>query len=119
MFCRLASPERCGVRPQDPDRVLRWVGAQLAERRRHLALTQEALAERLGVGVKYLQRLEAGSENLTLRSLVSLANDLHTSVVDLIARPRNSQSSRPGRPKKSSVRTRTNRSQRARSKRDG
>jgi transcriptional regulator with XRE-family HTH domain len=38
----------------------------VAERRRAYGLTQEQLAEKLDVSLKYLQRVEAGEENLTL-----------------------------------------------------
>jgi len=62
-------------------------------------MTQELLAEKLGVSVKYLQRIEAGAENLTLRSLVGLANGLDLSPVALIQRPRNSVVRKPGRPR--------------------
>ncbi len=55
----------------DPDLVLRSVGRRVAELR---SGTQEELAERLGVSIKYLQRIEAGRPNLTIRSLVRIAN---------------------------------------------
>ena len=88
------------MRPLDPDRVVRWVGSHVAERRRSIGFTQEELAERLGVSIKYLQRLEAGDENLTLRSLVSLANGLDIAPSALIQRPRNAVARKPGRPRK-------------------
>lgn len=72
----------------------------MAERRRALGLTQESLAERLGVSIKYLQRVEAGLENLTLRSIVALANGLELAPGGLLQRPRNAPSRRPGRPPK-------------------
>ena len=51
--CRLLAA--CGrMRASDPYRVVQWVGDRVAERRHALGLTQEALAERLEVSVKYL-----------------------------------------------------------------
>lgn len=88
------------MRALDPDRVVRWVGARVAEQRRALKLTQEELAERLGVSTKYLQRVEAGVENLTIRSLVPLANGLGISMLTLLDKPRNTSTRRPGRPSK-------------------
>jgi len=58
------------------------------------------LAERLVVSVKYLQRVEAGQENLTLRSLVALANGLEIAIGELIQKPRSAQTRKPGRPRK-------------------
>jgi len=88
------------VRPLDPYRVVRWVGGRVAERRRSIGLTQEELAERLDVSIKYLQRLEAGAENLTVRSVVGIANALDVSPSYLIQRPRNAAPRKPGRPRK-------------------
>jgi transcriptional regulator with XRE-family HTH domain len=85
--------------PQDPDRVVRSLGARVAERRRALGMTQEELAERLAVSVKYLQRVEGGKENLTLRSLVTLANGLQLDIAELIQRPRSAPARKVGRPR--------------------
>ncbi len=78
----------------DPDLVLRSVGRRVAELR---SGTQEELAERLGVSIKYLQRIEAGRPNLTIRSLVRIANALEVPVAELFDRPE-SLESRTGRP---------------------
>ncbi|MBI3073009.1 MAG: helix-turn-helix transcriptional regulator [Deltaproteobacteria bacterium] len=81
------------------DRVLRAVGRRFAELRARRGLTQETLAERIGVSLKYLQRIEAGRENLTLKSLVELANTFRVKVDDLFRRPV-SLAVRRGRPRK-------------------
>ena len=87
------------MRASDPYRVVQWVGDRVAERRHALGLTQEALAERLEVSVKYLQRLEAGQENLTIHSMVGLANALAVSPNYLLQRPRAKRVRKPGRPR--------------------
>lgn len=86
--------------PVDPYRVVAWVGGRVAERRQALGLTQEQLAEQLDVSIKYLQRLEAGRENLTVRSMANLANTLDVAPSYLIKPPRRRVVRRPGRPKK-------------------
>lgn len=88
------------MRPLDPTRVTRWVGLRVAERRHAAGWTQEVLAERLGVSVKYLQRIEAGTENLTIHSVVNLANELGISPSDLLRPVRRPPPRKPGRPRK-------------------
>ena len=73
----------------------------MAERRRAYGLTQEELAERLDVSTKYLQRLEAGDENLTIRSVVGIANALDVQPSYFLQPPRNTGPRKPGRPRKS------------------
>lgn len=86
----------------DPDRVLCDVGRRIAELRAGLGLTQEALAERLGVSAKYLQGLERGTDNLTLRTLVRVAEELGTKPIALLRRPIR-DAARAGRPRKELV----------------
>jgi transcriptional regulator with XRE-family HTH domain len=78
----------------------------VAERRRNAGLTQEQLAERLDVSIKYLQRLEAGDENLTIRSLVRISNVLDVAPSQLFTPLRNARRSKPGRPRKPARRAR-------------
>jgi transcriptional regulator with XRE-family HTH domain len=88
------------VREQDPKRVLQDVGRKVAELRAEMKLTQEAFAESvLGVSLKYAQALEAGRENLTVESLVALANKAGVKVAWLFEAPL-SRKVRRGRPPK-------------------
>ena len=82
------------MRPTDPERVIANVGRRIAEQRRERGWTQETLAERLDVSLKYVQRIEAGRENLTLRSLIQLAWLLDTKIVSFLDPP---QGAVPGR----------------------
>lgn len=77
---------------------MRDVGRRISELRESRGWTQEHLAERAGFSAKYVQHVEGGSANLTIRSLVRLANLLRVPVSDLFEPPR-SQRRRPGRPK--------------------
>lgn len=86
----------------DPDRVLCDVGRRIAELRAARGWTQEGLAERLGVGAKYVQGVERGTENLTLRTLARVAEELGTRPIALLRRPLR-DGARPGRPRKESL----------------
>ena len=88
----------------DAERVMENIGRRIAEERIRLGLTQAALAERAGVSLKYLQRVEGGRENLTVASLVRFANLFRTAPVEFfkVARLRNAG---PGRPPSTSART--------------
>jgi transcriptional regulator with XRE-family HTH domain len=79
------------------DVLIRDVGARIAELRRLRGWTQAALAARVGVSDKYLQRVEAGLENLTLRTLAGFANTLGVEVPSLF-RVAQSVPRRRGRP---------------------
>jgi len=87
------------VAQANPAELRRTVGRRIAELRAGRGLTQQKLAERLGVSTRYVQRVESGSKNLTLTSLAEIANVLRVAVVDLFASPV-STTVRPGRPPK-------------------
>lgn len=91
------------MRRHDPERVLSAFGRRTGELRRERGLTQEQLAERLEVSLQYVQRIEGGRANLSIRSLVKLANALQVNVAELLAKPRSSKRTR-GRPSSSSKR---------------
>lgn len=83
----------------DPDdAILRAVGARVAELRRERGLTQDALAQRLGVSTKYLQRLEHGNENLTLRTLGRVAAEFQIEPYLLMMAALSKRPARAGRP---------------------
>ena len=52
------------------------VARAVVERRRHLAMTQEELAERLGTSQMQVWRLESGQANVTLKTLEKLGEVL-------------------------------------------
>ncbi len=82
---------------QDANRVIKDVGRKLAELRARAGLTQEQLAEQLRIAPNNLQRIELGMQNLTVRTLVRLANQLGVPVAHLFRAPR-SRVVRTGRP---------------------
>jgi transcriptional regulator with XRE-family HTH domain len=85
------------VKKEDPDELLRNIGLRLAELRERRGWLREAFAERLGVSTRYLARLEAGRQNLTVHRLAWLAAQLGVRVVDLFAAP-GIEAIRVGRP---------------------
>lgn len=87
------------MKPRSPERVLQELGLRIAEVRTARDLTQEALAERLDVGVRYVQAVESGAQNVTIRTLTAFANQLRVPPRVLFERPR-VRRRRPGRPRK-------------------
>jgi transcriptional regulator with XRE-family HTH domain len=74
------------------------VGRRLAEVRELRGNTQQEVADLLGVSMRYVQAVEAGAENLTLRSLAALASVLHAPVATFFETP-SSRVKRRGRPR--------------------
>lgn len=64
----------------DTAEILIAVAAQLRRLRTEAGLTQEQLAGTTGIDYKRIQRIEAGSVNLTVHTLVRLAAALDVSV---------------------------------------
>jgi len=87
------------VRTRDIDDMVKNVGRRVAELREEAGLTQAQLAERFGFELKYLQRIEGGGENLTIRSLAKISEVLGVGVTELFRKARSKQGA-PGRPKK-------------------
>ena len=79
--------------------VIRNVGARVAELRRQRGLTQEALAGRIHSNDKHVQRIEAGLENLTLKTIDGIAAALETTAPELLKAP-TTVTRRVGRPPK-------------------
>lgn len=76
--------------PEDPEDVVQHVGRRIAALREQKGLSQEEVAAEASVTVKYVQRIEAGRENLSIRSMVRWANLFDVRVVELLrgrARP--------------------------------
>lgn len=68
----------------NPADLVHRVARGISARRRALGLTQEALADRLELAVKNVQRIEAGAQNLTLATLERIARALETSPAALL-----------------------------------
>ena len=65
--------------------ILRSLGEEVRERRKQRNLSQEALAHQAGVHPNVVGRLERGSYNITVLTLLAIAVKLNTSVLELFA----------------------------------
>jgi transcriptional regulator with XRE-family HTH domain len=65
--------------------ILRSLGEEVRERRKQRNLSQEALADQAGVHANVVGRLERGSYNITVLTLLAIAMKLNTSVLELFA----------------------------------
>lgn len=65
--------------------VQKQIGRAIAKFRRAHSMTQAALARKVSVSVQYVQRVEAGKQNLTISSLVRFANALEVEPHHLVA----------------------------------
>jgi transcriptional regulator with XRE-family HTH domain len=63
-------------------------------------MTQEELAELLGNGVRYVQAVEAGRQNVTLKTVAQFAAKLRIPVAAFFQAP-SSKAPPPGRPRRS------------------
>ena len=88
------------MRNLDDDRVCRNVGRRIAELRDARALTQEQFSVLLASSSQWVSQLEAG-RNMTVHSVVRVANALRVSVQDLFEAPQSSsRERRAGRPRR-------------------
>lgn len=84
----------------DPARFVFAVGRRVRELRRARRLTQEALAEELGVTTAYVQAIERGTRNMTLFTLARVADALAVEPIQLMVAPATDEAVRKGRPSK-------------------
>lgn len=91
--------------PLSPDTVLRNIGRRIAELRNERGLTQQEAADQLGITSRYVQAVEAGGVNLSVRALIEWANLLRAPLTAILEAPRSSGPRRPGRPRKISSAT--------------
>jgi transcriptional regulator with XRE-family HTH domain len=82
------------------DTALRNIGRRIAELRTARGYTQQAAADRLKCTARYVQAVEAGRVNLSVRALVDWANLVRAPLAALVARPLSRARRRPGRPPK-------------------
>ena len=74
------------------------MGRRVGEIRRKLGWTQAEFADRAGKSVNYIQRIEQGRSNLTVHTLVRLANVLQTPAWALLTSPERREPWKRGRP---------------------
>lgn len=82
----------------DPDKLIGNVGRRIAELRKSIGFTQDALAEEAGVTGGYIRLLESGKQNITLSTISRLAHLLHCKPRDFFDDPISTKPL-PGRPR--------------------
>lgn len=75
------------VRDKAPLELAALVARRIKALRGARGLTQDAVAEALGMAAKNVQRLEAGRQNLTLQSLQNIADVLNVEPYELLREP--------------------------------
>lgn len=66
------------------DSRYRWVIEQLIEARKRAALTQQAVADRLGKPQQYVSRYETGERRLDIFEFMDVAAALNVNAVELV-----------------------------------
>lgn len=66
------------------DKVEELIGAQIARLRKDRQLTQERLAELIGVATETISRLERGVSIPSLKTLTRISQALHTHLKDIL-----------------------------------
>lgn len=75
------------------------VGRRIQELRRSKKLTQQGVADAMGMEVSNYARIEGGRANVTLDSLVRIANALDTPILSLFKAPKSLEVPK-GRPRR-------------------
>lgn len=63
--------------------IKQMIGIRIGDLRKQKGLTQEKLAEKMGVSPKYLSSIERGKENPTLDMIINLAQSLDVGIADI------------------------------------
>lgn len=71
--------------------IRRVFGANVRVYRRAAGLSQEAVAARMGVDRAYVSAIERGLQNVTLLTILQVADSLHVRPADLLVEPIQSQ----------------------------
>lgn len=69
------------------------LGAKIRRLRKDLGLSQETLAERVGVSPVYICMIENGKRTMSLALLDRIANELETTISDLVNTKRSADAS--------------------------
>lgn len=73
----------------DENGIVALIGSNIAQYRRRSGLTQEQLAEQIGVTPAFISRVECGKKSMKISTLVSVAQVLQVSVDALVSESAN------------------------------
>jgi transcriptional regulator with XRE-family HTH domain len=85
------------VPAEDPEGVIQHVGRRIAELRERARLTQADVAERLETTVPNYQRIEHGTQNVTIRTMVKIAGILGARTGEFFAALESTEKRKRGR----------------------
>jgi transcriptional regulator with XRE-family HTH domain len=88
------------VKKFSTQRAVLHFGLRVVEEREAKGLSQEQLAEKLGLSPRQLQRLEAGAVNVKLLTILELARTFSVDVCALFRKPAAGIARQAGRPRK-------------------
>lgn len=91
-----ASPHSSCVPKRDPDRAAIEVGLRISELRRHRGITQENLADRLGLSRKYIAEIEQGRKVISIWRLFQIANAIGVDPRSCVEPPKRTTKYKPG-----------------------
>jgi len=63
---------------------LKQIGGRIRDLRKDADLTQEELADRSGINAAYVARIERGEVNVTIQTLVNIAQGLKVELYDVV-----------------------------------
>ncbi|MBQ7606952.1 MAG: helix-turn-helix domain-containing protein [Desulfovibrionaceae bacterium] len=66
--------------------VFKRIGVRIRNRRNELELSQDELARRTGLSVRFLVSLEGGKTNISLTTLISLCEALNLSIFEILTK---------------------------------
>jgi transcriptional regulator with XRE-family HTH domain len=69
----------------DPNQRLRRLGAEIRARRKHVGLSQEALAVDAGIDRSHMGKIERGERNVTLLNVIKIADALKCTASEMLA----------------------------------
>jgi transcriptional regulator with XRE-family HTH domain len=75
---------RINLTKKEEDYLFARLGKRIRSRRRELGMTQETLAETIGVSTSFVGHIERGSRKPSITTLVHLANALNTSANEFL-----------------------------------
>lgn len=81
----------------EPDGVLKFCGAKIAALRTAESLSQRELAEMAGIDRSYLSEIECGLKNLSILSLIRIADALDVQPSDLLGEQRSGRKQKASR----------------------
>jgi transcriptional regulator with XRE-family HTH domain len=65
--------------------IFKQLGSKIKVRRLELRMTQENLAEKVGISTNFMGQIERGDRKLSIETLVSISNNLNLSIDYLLS----------------------------------